>query len=76
MYPDLIGEDAFIGIKTSTREIFAMSGLKDRKEERKFVGWISKDALANAENILHDQKNIQNEFTVEETPEAEISSQK
>uniref|UniRef100_A0A336MAA0 CSON012677 protein n=1 Tax=Culicoides sonorensis TaxID=179676 RepID=A0A336MAA0_CULSO len=52
IYPNVIGDQSFIGIEPGSRKIFAMSGLK--MEDRKLIGILSKNALMNAQEILQN----------------------
>lgn len=55
IYPNMIGKNAFIGIRIKTREVFSMEDLDD--ENHKTIGHLSEHVIKNAVKELHLRAN-------------------
>lgn len=53
IYPSMIGEKAFIGIRTTTREVISMKDVDDHTR----IGYLTEDVIENAVRELNDRKN-------------------
>lgn len=53
IYPDLIGKEAFIGIRTTTCEVFSMTDVDF--ESHKHIGHLNLNVVNNCRRVLRNQ---------------------